>query len=465
MAKPLHRDQIITKLGALIGTGLVDHEEHGPVVAMPSTEQQAADILHFAVKENVILRSQGGSSDPARPPGMVEGAPKEASIYLDLRGITDQPNADVVSFTTLAGSGKIGADIEYQLFHTGFTLGPQPRQFHELPIGAWLAGPRYLAERMAHGPWDNNVVGLRVALPTGKLAETGSKAPRSAAGPGFESMFLGTRDQVGVITQVRLRVRPFPDVISISAVFPTFDRAYEAVRSVCAQGYHPAAALMFPGKDHTRWRFANVDKKQPRDGGCLLASFYGWGTLPDLIRRRVLNALEEQGGGSLGEEGAAEWWDARHGKIGQGGPKNLKWSEPEATGREIGDLLVVAPWDTGLKLYHALRSMPGGADRCFGVMEEFGPGGVTMRFTVMGGHKTPGHLLFHSLVETVRVHGARVAGATFREISDAPPESVAGRGTAASSGSIPDDLRLLRGVKSQMDPQGVINPGALDGDF
>lgn len=464
MTTTMDRDALVTRLGGLIGTGLVEHEDHGPVVAMPSTEQQVADVLKFATTEGVVVRSQAGAPDPADPPGMREGGPKEASIYLDLRGLTDQPNANTVAFTVNAGAGKLGADVEYQLFHTGYTLGPQPRLFFQIPVGAYLAGPRFLAERMAWGPWESPLVGLRVAMPDGRLAEIGGKAPRTAAGPGLESLYLGGRDQLGVITSATLRVKPFPDVVTVSGIFPHLDRAFEAIRTVCAEGWHPAAAALFPGRDHTRWLQVNVDKKQPRDGGVLLAAFYGWGSMTDHVKRRVLRAMEAQGGGSLGEEGSAEWWDSRHGKIGQGGPKSLKWSEPEETGREIGDVVAVAPWDQALKLYHALRSMPGGADRCFGQFEAFGPGGATLRFTVMGGQKTPGHLLFHSLEETIRVHGGRIAGVSFRDVPEAPGGSVPGRGTPGASGE-PPDLAVLRAVKARLDPAGVINPGAFDGPF
>src|SRR6185312_1291662 len=88
--------------------------------------------------------------------------------------------------------------------------GHFPQSFEYASIGGFAATRSSGQASSGYGRFDSLVLGLTVATPIGTL-ELGS-APSNAAGPDLRELVLGSEGTFGVITSVRVRVRPVPAV-------------------------------------------------------------------------------------------------------------------------------------------------------------------------------------------------------------------------------------------------------------
>lgn len=88
-----------------------------------------------------------------------------------------------------------------------------------------------------YGTMRENVLGLTVVLPDGRIVHTGGRARKSAAGYDLTRLYVGSEGTLGVITEVRLRLYGIPEAIT-SAVcqYPTLADAVNTVILIIQSG-------------------------------------------------------------------------------------------------------------------------------------------------------------------------------------------------------------------------------------
>ncbi|MBK7768835.1 MAG: FAD-binding protein [Sulfuritalea sp.] len=81
-----------------------------------------------------------------------------------------------------------------------------------------------------YGTMRENVLGMTVVLPDGRILKTGGRARKSAAGYDLTRLMVGSEGTLGIITELTVRLYPIPEAIS-SAVcaFPSLAAAVKAV--------------------------------------------------------------------------------------------------------------------------------------------------------------------------------------------------------------------------------------------
>lgn len=96
-----------------------------------------------------------------------------------------------------------------------------------------------------YGTMRENVLSLKVVLPSGEVIETATRARKSASGYDLTRLFVGSEGTLGIITEVTLRLYGLPEAISAATVsFTNFDSAVEAVSLVMQLGV-PMARIEF----------------------------------------------------------------------------------------------------------------------------------------------------------------------------------------------------------------------------
>jgi alkyldihydroxyacetonephosphate synthase len=424
------------------------------VVLLPGSHDEVLELLRVCGEEQVAVVPFGGGTsvvgglEPRRA-GFAAGA------ALDLRRLNRLVDLDEVSRTATLEPGLRGPEAEELLGECGYTVGHHPQSFEFATIGGFAAARSSGQASAGYGRFDERVVGLRIATPRGTI-ELG-RAPKSAAGPDLRQLFLGSEGAFGVITAVRVELRPVPaERVYEGWRFGSFADGAAGLRRLIQDGPVPTV-LRLSDEAETALNLARPQELGAGGpGGCLAIAGYE-GTQDDVAARRDgATAVLRELGAEL-DVGAGESW---------------------VHGRYKGPYLRDALLDAGV-LAETLETTTfwSGLDRLYeGV-------GSALRETLTG-LGTPPVVLCHishvyqsgaSLYFTVGAAQLEDPLAQWRAAKAAANDAIiASGGSITHHHGVGIDHRehlaqeigglgvdILRAVKATLDPDGILNPGVL----
>ncbi|MFF3109394.1 FAD-binding oxidoreductase [Kitasatospora sp. NPDC057904] len=421
-------------------------------VVLPGSEDEIAALLALCAERRIAVVPFGGGTS------VVGGLDPErgglnAVVSLDLRRFDQLLDLDETSGEALLGAGLTGPAAEALLAERGHELGHYPQSFRFATIGGFAATRSSGQDSAGHGRFDDMVRGLRVVTPVGVL-DLG-RAPASAAGPDLRELFLGSEGALGIITAVRVRVHPLPAVKAYEAwSFPDFATGAAALRAVEQQGTGPTV-IRLSDEAETMVNLAMTEQigGSPAVSGCLAVTVFEGTTEQVAARHRLTHeVLLAAGGTSLGEAPARAWEHGRFNApylrdslLGAGAlcetlETATNWSRLPRLRSAVTEALTTA-LPGALVLCHISHVYPTGASLYFTVVAALGEDPLTR----WGAAK---HAACDAIVAaggTITHHHA--VGADHRPWMT---EEIGELG-----------VRILRAVKAELDPAGVLNPGKL----
>ena len=422
-------------------------------VVSPGSHEQVADVLRLAASRRIAVIPFGGGTSVVGALAPERGEHR-AVISLDLRRLSGLIRVDEISAEAVLAAGTTGPDAEALLTAHGYELGHYPQSFRYATIGGFAAAGSSGQNSAGHGRFDAMVTGIRVATPTGDL-ELG-RAPGSAAGPDLVRVFLGSEGIFGVITEVRVRIHPVPrDRVVESWTFPDFALGVDGLRRVAQHGGGPTVVRL-SDEAETAVSLAQVGRigKALTKGAGVVTVYEGEGIAERRARTAAL--LSAAGGTPSGESAAEEWVDGRF-----DGPY-LRDSLLNA-GVFCETLETATTWSNLLTLRTAVTTAlstgfadAGARSHVLCHVSHIYPTGASLYFTVLAGIRSD-PLAVWDQVKARANDAILAAGGTISHHHGVGRDHVPWLAQEIGDTGV----RILSAIKRELDPAGILNPGAL----
>ena len=388
-------------------------------------------------------------------------------VVVDLSRMSTVRAVDVPSSLVTVGPGMRGPALEEALVKHGLTLGHLPQSFEFATLGGYAATRSAGQQSTGVGRFDELVAGVTLATPQGVL-ELGHP-PASAAGPDLLGLVVGSEGTLGILTELRLRVRPKARARSYEGwSFRSWAAGLAGLQRLARHDLLPDVVRL-SDPDETRANLLMAAgagaravrgslKARRRGDGCLLV--VGWEGLPTIVRARMRAAasvLREDGAIRLGKRVGESW-------------KAHRFEGPYLRDRLLdGGLLVetletAATWTALPTVYDAVRgvlqtslSRKGKQPLVMTHLSHGYPTGASLYFTVLADRDDDLPIQQWLAAKRAATDALMAAGGTLTHHhavgADHRPwlEREVG----------PLGVEVLRVVKQRLDPNGILNPGVL----
>lgn len=190
-------------------------QSHPPVaVVLPQTERQVADVVRIAHAQGmtVVPRGAGLSYTMGALP------PDRTSIVVDLTAMNRVIEVNAADGYVTAEAGCTWATLAEALEPTGLrTPYWGPMTGGSVTVGGAISNISAFYGSGLYGTVGESVIGVRVVLPSGDIATTGSGGrhdtkpfTRYCGGPDLTGLFIGDNGALGVKVAATLRLRARP---------------------------------------------------------------------------------------------------------------------------------------------------------------------------------------------------------------------------------------------------------------
>jgi alkyldihydroxyacetonephosphate synthase len=437
-------------------------------VVLPGDHAEVRAVLAVCAEHGVaVVPFGGGTSVVGGVEPLRDGF--ASVISLDVSRLDRLVAVDRPSLTAVLEAGVRGPDAEAMLHAQGLTLGHFPQSYEYASIGGYVATRSAGQASTGYGRVDELVLGLRCAAPAGDVDVRA--LPASAAGPAVRELLVGSEGTLGVITQAAFKVRPEPAERRYEGwFFREFEAGAEAFRTLEQQDAAPDVARL-SDEDETRMSLALAGREGLKarlgdsylrlrgyEGGCL--AILGWeGDEDDVARRaaRTSALARREGGLPLGRSPGEAWARNRyegpylrddllaHGVMAETLETATQWSGVMALHRAVSDALrdvLSARGTPPLVMCHISHLYPSGA---------------SLYFTFIARQQEGAELEQWALAKGAASDAIAAQGATITHHHAVGRDHVPWmRAEVGDTG-----IAVLRAVKAELDPAGIMNPGKL----
>jgi alkyldihydroxyacetonephosphate synthase len=408
-------------------------------VISPASAAQIQEVVKCAREYKAPITPFGGGS------GVLGGAvPLNGSVILNLQRMNRFLNLDELSLVAESEAGIMGANLELELNNRGYSAGNIPQSLYCSTLGGWISTRAAGQFSTKYGKIEDMVLGMEIVLPDGNLLNI-KPVPRRSVGPSLKDIFLGGEGALGIVTRATISIHPLPRLtIKQSFILPSIEVAVDVVRQILRAEARPAVVRIFDESESERY-FSKIGRK-------VTAIFISEGETEytKLDAKVIRRICRENEGKSSGEEPVDIWLQKRF-DIGLG-PVLMQY------GGIVDTIEVSALFKDAAKLY---RDMVNAMKAIVGVLEvsghysHFYREGACLYITFAGIPEDP--LRYYqdtwdaAMKATLQNSGSisHHHGVGFWRIQYIEQEL----GAAG--------VKLLRSIKSALDPESILNRGKL----
>ncbi|MFI5225407.1 MAG: FAD-binding oxidoreductase [Candidatus Limnocylindrales bacterium] len=413
-------------------------------VALPTETAEVADLMRLATAHRVPVVPRGAGTGLSGGAAGVDGALTIAFTRMDRVLEIDRANLLVVT-----QPGIVNAALKAAVAAEGLFYAPDPASYEQCSIGGNLGTNAGGLCCVKYGQTRDSVLGLEVVLADGEVIRTGGRTVKDVAGYALSQLFVGSQGTLGIVTEAILRLRPAPPPrATLIAFFPTATAAGRAVRDMTAAGLQPVTLELmdrFTIAAVDDWHHLGLDREA---AAMLLVETDVPGAAATVEIDRAASACEAAGATAVlraADEQEADW-------LRQGRRMAFRALERIGVARmeDVGVPRARIP-----ELIAEIEAIGERHEVRIGTFGHAGDGNLHPTFVFDRDDPRA-----EEVTEAARADLYRAALALGGTVTAEHGVGTARRAALAEQVG-PDVLRVMRSIKTALDPLGILNPGKV----
>ena len=405
-------------------------------VARPTEVEEVAAVLEWASRHGVAVYPAGG-----RTLSGLGNTPTRPGIALDMTGLDQIVDFQPADLTARVQAGATVGQLDSRLRQDGKLVPLAPPLAHRATIGGTLATGVSGVMRATYGLPRDWLIGVSVVGSDGTMSKAGGQVVKNVTGYDLNRLYTASLGTLAVITEATFKITPAPT--SWAAIVATFDNDETAIamcRNLWSEPFAPQSLHILSANAARHLGDAYAPKESGPIAVALIAG------RPASVRRRV--------------EGVTSAW------LNADNLMRLKDNDAIALTETLTDL-PVNPADPP-PICVRLNTPPGALAQLMalddhdtegtkpGVVADVGFGGGRLLWwnDLSGANVAE----VAERLTNIQIGAARLGGDAIVETC---PQTI--KELIDVWGPSPSGMKIMRQIKRQFDPKGVLNPGRFIG--
>ena len=407
--------------------------------------EQVAEILRLATREGLAVTVRGGGT------AMRQGyAPSRLDVVLLTRKLDRVLEHEPAEMTATVQAGVTLGALNAALAKHGQVLPLDAPASSRATVGGVLAANTSGPHRAGYRTARDRLIGIQVVDAAGTAVRAGGKVVKNVAGYDLQKAFIGSLGTLGVIVEATFKLSPLPPArFTMVGAFPELPEALAVAHNLLATGLRPTALDLLNARAYTSVcnRTGNPTMSDRRY--VLAAELAGTAAAVRRMASQTHRAITDGGGKShpIEEEMAqAEFWRAL---VDTG----VDMAQPASMTTRCGVLWAGLP-----SLVHGFEAIAEGSQLEVGLDVHLTAGVMRGWWWPEGGGVPKDDGLLAEAVGTLRKAAGNHSG--YLVVESCSPGV---KRKADVWGQAGPELAIMRNLKQQFDPQGVLSPGRFVG--
>ena len=209
------------------------------LAVLPGSAAEVARVLAIAARHQAPVVPRGAGT------GVAGGAlPIVGGVVVVMTRMTRILEVDLDNRVAVVEPGVTNIEISRAVAASGYFFAPDPSSQYASSIGGNVAHNSGGPHTIAYGVTTNHILGVEIALPSGRLVRVGASGADSP-GVDLAGLIVGSEGTFGIVTRIWVQLlRRREAIITLLAIFGDLARASEAVTEIIGRGVGPVALEM-----------------------------------------------------------------------------------------------------------------------------------------------------------------------------------------------------------------------------
>ncbi len=204
-------------------------------VALPTTTAEVAELTRLAAAHRVPIVPRGAGTGLSGGANGIDGGLTIAFTRMDRIVEIDEDN-----LVAVVQPGIVNADLKKAVGERGLFYAPDPASYESCTIGGNLGTNAGGLCCVKYGQTRDSVLSLEVVMADGTVIRTGGRNAKDVAGYSLTHLIVGSQGTLAIVTEATLRLRPAPPPrLTLLAFFDSVDAASRAVSDLAPAGLGP----------------------------------------------------------------------------------------------------------------------------------------------------------------------------------------------------------------------------------